>query len=354
MILIGPSEITQMPNTDITITEIMYDAPNTVHDNNHEWVEVTNTGSSAVNMHGWTLDDSQTANSGVGLIPDTTLNPGDIAIFYNDNISEQEFIDLYHPAPGTVLIPVANWQPLNNTGGDAVQIFDDNANVVDSITYADDANPGESLNYTPDGTYEGAGTPDPGVVCFTAGSKIDTEQGPRPIETLAPGARIRTLDHGWQPLRWIGRRRLGAHEQRRHPALCPVEIAAGALGNNRPARPTKVSPQHRILLSGVKAQVLFGHPQILCSAAALVGQRGIRHCPPGQTVEYIHLLFDAHEIVFVDNLPSESFLPSAEGLANLSPLARRELFALFPQLQHTAMPPAFPTLSKVEAAVLAQ
>ncbi|MBL1437935.1 MAG: Hint domain-containing protein [Rhodobacteraceae bacterium] len=341
-----------MPNTDIVITEIMYDPVQSVHDNNHEWVEVTNTGASSIAMNGWTLDDSNAANSGVGTFGDVTLNPGDIAIFYNDNITEAAFIALYNPAPGTILIPVAGWQPLNNVGGDAVQLFDQNTDVVDTVAYADDANPGQSLNYTPDGTYEGAGVPDPGVMCFTAGSLIDTEHGPRRIETLVPGDRLRTLDHGLQTLRWIGRRVVSGPEQIQHPALCPIEIDAGALGPHAPTRQTRVSPQHRMLIAGHTPELLFNQPRMLCAAISLVNMPGIRQLSAGPTIEYVHILLNTHEIVFVDGQASESFFPNHEGLSALSPLARAELFALFPKLESAALSLAYPVMSTAEAALL--
>ncbi|HIP22314.1 MAG TPA: hypothetical protein EYG79_01790 [Rhodobacteraceae bacterium] len=343
-----------MPNTDIVVTEIMYDPPQSVHDNNHEWVEITNTGTGSIAMNGWTLDDSNTANSGVGSFADITLNPGDIAILYNDNITEAEFIALYNPAPGTILIPVAGWQPLNNSGGDSVQIFDENSNIVDTVAYPDDASPGQSLNYTPDGTYEGAGVPDPGVVCFTAGSLIDTAHGPRRIESLTPGDKIRTLDHGLQTLRWIGRRVVSTAEQIRHPALCPVEIEKSALGPQTPVRRTRVSPQHRLLLTHSTVSTLFNQPHMLCAAISLVGQPGICQRSPGKPVEYVHILFDRHEVVFVDGHASESFFPSQDGLSALTPLARAELFALFPEINSAALPLAYPVMSVAEAALLNQ
>ena len=341
-----------MPNTDIVITEIMYDPVQTVYDISHEWVEITNTGASSIAMNGWTLDDSNTTNSGVGTFGNVTLAPGDIAIFYNDNITEQAFIDLYSPAPGTILIPVAGWQPLNNTSGDSVQIFDQNTDIVDTVTYPDDASPGESLNYTPEGVYEGAGVPDPGVMCFTAGSLIDTEHGLRRIEGLAPGDRLRTMDHGLQTVWWVGRRVVSQSEQMQHRALCPVEIDAGALGPHTPMRQTRVSPQHRMLISGYVPELLFNQQHMLCPAISLVDLPGIRQLPAGAEIEYIHILFDNHEIVFVDGQASESFFPNQDGLSALSPLARAELFALFPEIESAALTLAYPVMSNAEAALL--
>jgi len=340
-----------MAATDIVITEIMYDPDNTLPDNNYEWVEIINTGTTSVAMNGWTLDDSITGGA-AGTIPNTTLNAGEIAIFYNSNITEAEFIAAFSPAPGTILIPVTGWRPLNNSGGDAVNIFDNTNTIVDSVTYADDASPGQSLNYTAAGVYEGAGVPDPGVVCFTAGSLIDTEHGPCRIEELQIGDLIRTMDNGLLPLRWIGRRVVSAQEQRRNPAFCPVEIAQGALGPHTPQRCTKVSPHHRLLVADTMTSALFGQPRMLCAAISLVGRQGIRQLAPSEPVEYIHILFDQHEVVFVDGQASESFFPSEDGIAALSPLAREELFTLFPEVETVAFPVAYPVMSPAEAALL--
>lgn len=54
--------------------------------------------------------------------------------------------------------------------------------------------------------------------------------------------------------------------------------------------------------------------------------RGVRQ------VTYIHLLFDAHQIIFADGAPSESFYLGRMALAALAKDARRELSVLFPDL----------------------
>ena len=41
--------------------------------------------------------------------------------------------------------------------------------------------------------------------CFTAGTLIDTPTGAKPVETLRTGDLVRTLHHGPQSIRWIGK-----------------------------------------------------------------------------------------------------------------------------------------------------
>lgn len=97
-----------------------------------------------------------------------------------------------------------------------------------------------------------------GVFCFGEGTLILTPLGPRPIEQLRLGDRVTTLDNGPQPIRWIGRRVVGAGEMQADARLIPVQIGAGVLGN---ARPLLVSQQHGMLIGGarlIRARELVG------------------------------------------------------------------------------------------------
>lgn len=161
-------------------------------------------------------------------------------------------------------------------------------------------------------------------LCFTAGTLIQTAEGQRPIEDLRVGDLVETLDNGAQPIRWIGRRRLLARGN-----LAPVRITAGAMGNRRMM---EVSPQHRMLVTSTVAELLFGENEVLVPAIHLVdGQSIIRRV--GGTVDYIHLLFDRHEILFAEGIPSESFHPGLSSLDALSRKASEEVYRIFPQLR---------------------
>jgi hypothetical protein len=52
-----------------------------------------------------------------------------------------------------------------------------------------------------------------------------------------------------------------------------------------------------------------------------------------EQVEYFHMLFDAHEIVYAEGAPSESFHPGHVGWGSLAEAARDEILTLFPQLE---------------------
>ncbi|WP_223296088.1 Hint domain-containing protein [Thalassobium sp. R2A62] len=161
------------------------------------------------------------------------------------------------------------------------------------------------------------------VVCFTRGTLIKTDQGERPIEELAAGDMVLTMDHGYQPIRWIGSSKRAATGD-----LAPILIRKGALGNDRDLR---VSPQHRMLLQGWQAEMLFGELEVLATAKSLLNDHSILRDEGGE-VEYFHTLFDTHEIIYAEGCRSESFHPGQQGWKALDQATRDEILTLFPQL----------------------
>lgn len=164
---------------------------------------------------------------------------------------------------------------------------------------------------------------DTGVVCFASGTLIRTPQGDVPVEHLLPGDLACTLDHGPQPLRWVGKRKVAARGK-----FAPIRIAKGALGNTRDL---VVSPQHRMLIRGWRAEMLFDQPEVLVAALHLIDDTRIRRIEGGR-VTYHHLLFDTHQIIFAEDAPSESFHPGDWSLGTLGDAARTEVLDLFPEL----------------------
>lgn len=170
------------------------------------------------------------------------------------------------------------------------------------------------------------------VPCFTPGTLIATDRGEVDVDTLAVGDRVLTRDHGYQTIRWIGRRDLGAAELARLPKLRPVLIAKDALGQGTPSRDLRVSPQHRLLLRGARAELLTGEAEALAPAVHFLGQPGVARDAAAAGVRYIHLMFDRHEIVRSNGLWSESFQPGAATLSAMDAAVREELLTLFPGL----------------------
>jgi hypothetical protein len=191
----------------------------------------------------------------------------------------------------------------------------------------------EDVDYSGNGTIEGSEFGNgsfgsvlnvfSGVVCFARGTLIETDTGPLPIECLRAGDMVQTLDNDLQPIRWIGSTVAVGRGKN-----VPIRIRAGALGN---VRHLIVSPNHRVLVTGAKAQLLFGEDQVLVAAKHLVDGDLIREVPCDR-VEYFHYLFDRHEIVFAEACPAESLHPGKESLNIISREARQEILATFPEL----------------------
>ncbi len=188
--------------------------------------------------------------------------------------------------------------------------------------------------------------------CFTPGTLIATEHGLRPVEALAPGDRVETLDSGLQRLVWVGQTAYSRDALAARPDARPIRIAAHAFGPGLPARDMRVSAQHRILVEGPLAELCFGEPQVLAAAGHLADGDRIRVDDSADTVVYIHLQCAAHEILISDGLPSESFNPGEQGLQGFGDVARRDLMAVLPGFVPDAgpcLPAARPIVRRHEA-----
>ncbi|HKL70907.1 Hint domain-containing protein [Salibaculum sp.] len=184
------------------------------------------------------------------------------------------------------------------------------------------------------------------VPCFASGTLIDTPDGPAPVERLRAGDMVLTADRGPQSLWWIGSTTvaaIGAH--------APIHLPPGALGNTRALR---LSPEHRVLIGGWRAELLFGTDNVLVAAKHLVGHGGI-HRASGGSVTYHHLMCERHEILFAEGAATESFHVGDTILDRMQAATRAELLTLFPELAaptRAARQTVRPCLRGYEAIVL--
>lgn len=183
------------------------------------------------------------------------------------------------------------------------------------------------------------------IACFTDGTPIRTPNGDVPVETIAVGDLVETLDRGAQPVRWVGQRRVcgrGKH--------APVCFLPQSIGNSHRIR---LSPQHRVLVSGWACELWFHEEEILCPAKHLCDGDKV-FSDPCDEVTYVHLMFDQHEIVFSGGALLESFFPG-DYTDQTCHACRDELFALFPGLENGPRETrlaARPVVKKHEASVL--
>ncbi len=163
-----------------------------------------------------------------------------------------------------------------------------------------------------------------GIPCFASGTMIRTARGDVPVERLRAGDLVQTKDNGLQPVLWSTMRAVRAAELADRRALRPVRLKAGTFGQERDLI---LSPQHGVLLRVDGDERLVRPAQLVRQGFA--GVEVIETC---RAVIYVHLFFAAHQIVFANGVPSESYYPGPMALAALADPALHELLSLFPDL----------------------
>jgi len=140
------------------------------------------------------------------------------------------------------------------------------------------------------------------IPCFVAGTMIDTVDGPRPVETLTCGDLVQTRD-----------------------------------------------------VKDALAELMFGEAEVLIAAKDLVNDRSIRPVEGGD-VEYVHLMFDRHQVVTSEGLATESFLPGPQTTKSFEAEIVEEITTIFPELDVSTGegygPAARPMLKRYEAEAL--
>ena len=296
----------------VTRTVTIYEVPNTYVDNGTT-VTITNVFTMTIDDDDATLDATAGADTGTPQI--LTSTAGTITSYnfiYDDSVTingTAETVKTFQLVIGGVTRSFI----MNDTGTDIP-----GATVGDTLALQSFA------NYTPV-SYAS-------IPCLAAGSRVATDKGEIPVEDLRPGMLVQTFDNGMQPIRWIGSTRLTRRELLSEPKLAPIRIEAGALGENLPLRTLTVSPQHRVLLDGWEVELNFGVDEALAPAIGLAGLPGIERVIPHDGVEYFHLLFDQHEIIFANGLPTESFFVGDTIRAGMDSEQLAEIMRLFPQL----------------------
>jgi hypothetical protein len=169
------------------------------------------------------------------------------------------------------------------------------------------------------------------IMClsFARGTMITMGDGrQRAIESLKPGNRVLTRDHGRQSIRWIGQSRLRATGE-----FAPVVITAGTLGNEGDLI---LGQHHRVFL--YQRQRLPGllTAELLVQARHLVDDDRV-YVRTGGWTDYFSLVFDAHEIIYAEGVPSESLLVTEAVVSRLPADVAEEVKTRFPglsQAQH--------------------
>jgi plastocyanin/DNA/RNA endonuclease YhcR with UshA esterase domain len=117
---------------DLAITEVMANSNDANTAVNGDWFEVTNYGSTAVDLAGFSWDDNSW-NAGTVVFPSITVAPGEaIVVAQIDAANEAAFRSTWNLGPWVqVLVNVTTAQPAFSANGDGVALFDTSATPIE-------------------------------------------------------------------------------------------------------------------------------------------------------------------------------------------------------------------------------
>ncbi|WP_108835521.1 Hint domain-containing protein [Tateyamaria sp. Alg231-49] len=273
------------------------------------------------------------SSSNLSVLTPTTVNGKDVYLIENGDATNFNGVALSNAVALSENGTVYSFVSFNDTvGGVTATEGPASGTTSDEIGIA---GAGSSLETDDGGTsYFTQTNPNPGSVpCLTTGAKIQTSHGLVKVEDLKSGAHVYTFDGVHKPLRKIFKRAISKDELNQNPRLYPVRICAGALGPGLPSEDLLVSRQHRMVVSSPIAKRMFGSADVLVAANKLTSQKGIFVDTSVSSIEYFHLLFDAHEIIFADGAPTESLFLGAEAMNTLPTKILNEIRRIFPGIK---------------------
>lgn len=148
-----------LAHADVYINEIMYDLSGS--DTGREWVEIYNSGPSAVDVSSWKFQESSSAsNHALSQVQGTTnISAGGFAVIVNDS---SKFLLDWPSFSGNLL--KASFSSFNNAGSTFI-IKDGSVNIIDQVTYSSSQGSngdGNTLQKTSNGWI--SAVPTPGLV----------------------------------------------------------------------------------------------------------------------------------------------------------------------------------------------
>jgi glucose/arabinose dehydrogenase len=138
------------------------------------------------------------------------------------------------------------------------------------------------------------GTASDSVPCFCRGTLILTDRGEVPVEELAIGDRVKTLSGNYKPIVWIGFGRVLVTRANR--LARPIVVRRGALADDLPRRDLYLTHGHALYLEGA-----------LIPVEHLVNHRSIAWDDTARIVEYYHIEFEDHDLLFAEGALAESY-----------------------------------------------
>ena len=173
---------------------------------------------------------------------------------------------------------------------------------------------------------------------FTPGTLISTSQGDVRIEDIRPGDILVTRDNDLQEVTFVRKSQKTGRELLNAPHLRPVQIRAGALGQELPVTDMMVTPNHRIAL-GKKRSSFFGKKNDLVAAKHLVNHSDILEIDCVGTT-YIELEMSGHQTIRANGVWVENFDIADMSMGGLGNSQRNEIREIFPSVVHGQTQPA--------------
>jgi len=285
----------------------------------NDTIALTNSAITSVGVLNAGADDDTVIIEGSNVV-ETRLGDGSDTLNFVNSTASGDLLgddgtDVLNLPPGTIVNDDANTAPFTVGAVGSTYVLTSGSFTLPT---------GQTVNYS---SFDNGTS----IPCFANGTRIETDRGRVLIENLKPGDMAATHDAGLQAIQWIGTRKLSARELEANPKLLPIRIMAGSLGQGLPLRDLLVSRQHRMLVTSKIAQRMFGS-SVLIPAIKLTGLPGIFVDTACRSIEYFHMLFERHELVFAEGAPTESFFTGPEALKSMSSEALEEIIALFPEL----------------------
>ena len=194
------------------------------------------------------------------------------------------------------------------------------------------------------------------MACFTTGISIATARGEMPVESVCAGDQLITRDNGLQTVRWAGLREMDSYYLQRNNHLQPVLIQKGSLGHDLPERDMMVSPNQRILVTNDRVSMHFADHEVLVGAKHLLNPKAGIQSINSMGTQYIHLMFDKHEVILANGVWAESFHAGDHSLKALGNAQRSEICEIFPELRtaksRAAAEPIRSRLKRLESKLL--
>ncbi|SLN45145.1 hypothetical protein TRL7639_02432 [Falsiruegeria litorea R37] len=127
---------------------------------------------------------------------------------------------------------------------------------------------------------------------FLSGTILLTQDGEMPVEFISAGDKIITRDAGFVKVQGVTRGLLTTRA---------ISFAAGSLGDTRPDQDLILPAGQPVLIRDWRAKAMFGAPQAMVRADALLDGEFIRDLGE-QEMELFQLRFDSSHILYAGGL----------------------------------------------------